>query len=93
MGAQVVIIADFMENKMRTRTCTKCGLEKDIEEFPLRNQLLKDGNHIAKSAINNGLTGTKTTKTIRKQMPGNIPSNTAKLSGNTCIIIYCLIRA
>ena len=23
---------------MTTRTCTKCGLEKDIEEFPLRNQ-------------------------------------------------------
>jgi hypothetical protein len=54
MGAQAVIIADFMENKMRTRACTKCGLEKDIEEFPLRNQLLKDGNPIAKTAINNG---------------------------------------
>lgn len=23
---------------MPTRVCTKCGLEKDVEEFPLRNQ-------------------------------------------------------
>src|SRR5512136_976820 len=23
---------------MNTRVCTKCGIEKDIEEFPLRNQ-------------------------------------------------------
>jgi len=23
---------------MTTRTCTKCGIERDIEEFPLRNR-------------------------------------------------------
>lgn len=73
---------------MNTKICTKCGIEKDIEEFPLRNQFTLRRQSVKTVASYMVLSGMGGTKTIKRLILKNTLLSTVLLRKNMSGIIY-----
>ncbi len=73
---------------MNTKICTKCGIEKDIEEFPLRNQFTLRRQSVKTVASYMVLSGMGGTKTIKRLILENTLLSTVLLRKNMSGIIY-----